>query len=265
MNRLNRVAVCVVSMALGVLGLAAPAYAAAPSNDLIGNATVVSSLPYSDTSSTVEATVTSDEPQDCSSAKTIWYAYTPRSNVFVQSDTYGSNFDTILGVYAATRSGYELMGCNDDSSSSLQSEVVLTLNARTTYYFVVGGYGGASGSTVFNLAAKSAPDVSVALQGTVASLSGVATVTGTVTCGSGTTGSLEYVYVSQVKRGATAEDDAAGAWGCGDTLSFDLQSTSETAFHSGRATALMNGSFATADFSGSYTLPPDTFRLAAAR
>ena len=84
--------------ALTLGGLAQPAWAAAPANDLVSGATTISALPYTDSSSTLEATATG-EPTDCITSPAIWYSYRPTTTVAVQADTIGSGFDTMLAVY----------------------------------------------------------------------------------------------------------------------------------------------------------------------
>lgn len=266
MNKLNRLAVAVVVMSLGVLGLAAPASAAVPSNDLISGATVVSTLPYTDSSSTVEATHTSDEPTECTAAPSIWYQYTPSANQYVQADTIGSSFDTKLAAYSLSRRGaLTPLGCNDDGAAALKSLLRLELTARTTYYFMVSGYDVAVGSTVFNLFTGTEPDVSVDVAGTV-DTSGIVSLTLSVACGEGTTGAVTYFVVTQEKRGTTAEADANVEVACNGTSSPSFASYSGTPFHSGRAVIDVYGDFGSADLSQALTqLPGQAFRLAAAR
>jgi hypothetical protein len=253
-------------MALGVLGLAAPAYAAAPSNDLISNATVVSTLPYTDSSSTVEATHSSDEPTDCTSAPSIWYRYTPSANEFVQADTIGSGFDTKLAAFSMSRRGALVpLGCDDDSAGYPASLLRLQLTARTTYYFMVSGYDVYVGSTVFHLFTGTEPEVSVDVTGTV-DTEGSVSLTLSVACGTGTTGSVTYIVVTQEKRGTYAPADANVEVACGGTTTLSLVSSTPTPFRSGRAVIDIYGDFGSADLSEALTqLPQQAVRLAAAR
>lgn len=64
----------------------------------------------------------------------------------VTIDTAGSDFDTILGVYLPVSSGFEEIGCADDTFGpepgefSLQAALTLDTVAGTTYYLQVGGF-----------------------------------------------------------------------------------------------------------------------------
>src|SRR5687768_1087191 len=113
--------------------------------DNIGNATVIPSLPYTDTGGTCGAT--DDYMPSCfsSGAPDVVYAYTPTVTEAVTiSLCVGSNYDTGLYVYEGGP-GLEI-ACNDDFCS-LQSRIEnLLLQAGTTYYIVVDGYSSACGT-----------------------------------------------------------------------------------------------------------------------
>jgi len=129
-----------------------------PANDDFANAKVVPALPFRDTVSTAGATQEEFELSSCDTGKhTVWYSFTPDTTQFVQADTLGSDFDTVLAFYTgASLASLTFVGCNDDTDG-LQSTVTAKLNQGQTYYFQVGGFYGYKGSLVFHLDAVSPP------------------------------------------------------------------------------------------------------------
>ncbi len=122
--------------------------------DNIGNATVISSLPFSDDGST--AGYSDDYDEVCnfpgSTSPDVVYAYTPSTNITVDiSLCGGSDYDTKLYVYE--NSPGNLVDCNDDYCSTpnypspyVSSLEDLYLLSGQTYYFVIDGYGGDYGN-----------------------------------------------------------------------------------------------------------------------
>jgi hypothetical protein len=121
-------------------------------NDDFGNAvTLPSALPVSATTGTAGATTELGEALSCNTGSTVWYNFTPAVTTAVQIDTFGSSYDTVLGVYTgATIPSLTSVGCNDDSGT-LQSRLSFVATAGTTYRIQVGGYGGATGTAVLNI------------------------------------------------------------------------------------------------------------------
>lgn len=162
-NRLAQQEARLVQQIAGLLGLpnGPPGpKGAAPLNDTFATALPVSALPAQLTANTSIATEEAGEPNRCGTAPTghtLWYALSLPATTPVIADTTGSSFDTVLAVY--TGSGVRalsLVDCNDDAGG-LQSRVVFTASAGTTYYLQVGGFAGAGGSLVLNLDAALLP------------------------------------------------------------------------------------------------------------
>ena len=137
---------------------------AAPANDNFANAITVTTPAVSGiiaTGTNVGATTEAGEPTvltGCTSGNTttgatVWYTWTsPGSSGTVVFDTYGSDFDTVLGVFTGSPvNALTLQACNDDFGSSLRSGVALTYAPITTYRIQVGGFGGATGTVVLNM------------------------------------------------------------------------------------------------------------------
>ncbi len=113
--------------------------------DSFADATVMASLPFTDTIYTTGATTESSEPLPCGSmGSTVWYAYTPTSNEVIDVHTEGSGFDTVLAVYTGDgRDTILHISCNDDihfgGAPRTWSRSVLDVTAGTTYYIQIGG------------------------------------------------------------------------------------------------------------------------------
>lgn len=137
-----------------VLSLALPTgvWAAAPANDDFANATLINQFPFSDAIDTSEATVASDDPNCAGQAATVWYTFTSATDATIIANTFGSNYDTTLSVYAGTQGALAQIVCNDDYSG-LQSFVQFSASAGETYYIMAGqfGTGGLGGSLVLSI------------------------------------------------------------------------------------------------------------------
>ena len=126
----------------------------APANDDFVNAVVIPvSLPYSNKELTTSATTEPGEPSTCASiASTVWYKFTPASDLAVIADTFGSRYDTVLAVHIGPSvDALTPVACNDQFLGN-QSRVSFNASAGVTYHFQVGGYFGSAANLVFNLA-----------------------------------------------------------------------------------------------------------------
>ncbi len=114
----------------------------APSNDDIGGATAITALPFNGTQDSLTATQNAADPTPSCGAPnnyTVWYSFSPSSDVTVQANTTGGDFfPPTATVYsgpagATTASPLTEVGC---STSGLQ----VSLTAGTTYYFMLGSF-----------------------------------------------------------------------------------------------------------------------------
>jgi len=124
-------------------------------NDDFDQASLVSSEPYANTMDTSTATTSSDDPTpSCGGGRkynSVWYKYTPASDVSLQADTQSSNYDTVLSVYTGSRGALTGVACNDDYGSAYQSTVMFNAVPGQTYYMMVSSYYAGGGSLQFNL------------------------------------------------------------------------------------------------------------------
>ncbi len=133
------------SAVMAVVCLGAMHTAAAPANDMFANRIVITGTNIVVTGSSVGATRQTGEPYiagDIGGASVWWSWKAPRSETTTIS-TYGSDFDTLLGVYTGTSvSALTTIASNDDDSDAgdLTSKVVFNAVSNTTYQIAVDGY-----------------------------------------------------------------------------------------------------------------------------
>jgi hypothetical protein len=219
-------------------------------NDDFANATVISSIPFTKSQDVSSATAASDDPYSCSgSSQSVWYAFTPSTNMRLEANTFGSNYDTTLSVYTGSRGALTQVACNDDANGTLQSRVRFDASAGTTYYFMAAAlYQMSPANLVFNLLQGPPPLTiapSVTQFGSVTPSTGTATVSGFINCSQQTfvtiSGELKQMHGGRAITGFfssfVACDAGANAW------SVTVDSVGNL-FH-GRSSALFTGGKAT--------------------
>ncbi|MDD8016748.1 MAG: T9SS type A sorting domain-containing protein [Bacteroidota bacterium] len=121
------------------------------SNDECSTATVIGSLPYHTTQNTRLATPNVTDPKiscndSSSSGKTIWFKFTATKDTGMYFSTIGStptaDYDIMLGVFVGTCGNFTEAACNDDAHGTRQSEIYMKVKNGTTYYILVGEWGG---------------------------------------------------------------------------------------------------------------------------
>jgi hypothetical protein len=196
----------VLAAGLLLAATAGTTYAAVPTNDAVETPETISGTPYTNTQDTTEATSNATDPECFDPSPTVWYAYTPADTGWLAADTFGSDYDTTLAVLGPDgNGGYEIIDCNDDTDSSVQSRVRLEAQGGVTYLFMVGAFGGGpAGSLVFNLDTIPAPvqlDLSVSVAGTGHFLKDGSAIVGlTVTCNIPASAWINVELVQQVGR-----------------------------------------------------------------
>ncbi|MCJ7692827.1 MAG: trypsin-like peptidase domain-containing protein, partial [Sedimentisphaerales bacterium] len=87
---------------------------------------------------------TTDDTSSCGGSADVWHKFTPSESGNYTISLKDSGFDTTLAVF--NHCGGTELACNDDTPTSLQSELQIDLTAGNTYYIRVAGYDGATGS-----------------------------------------------------------------------------------------------------------------------
>src|SRR5436190_22652835 len=144
----------IAALALAAVAFPATALAAPPANDDFAVATPISSLPFSESVNTVEATSEPGEPGGCSNGSvTVWYAFTPSTDGAFRVDTGASNYTNVIDVYSGSSlNALTFVGCG----YSFQP-VTFHATSGTTYYIQVAGYFPQGGSLQLTFSAVPPP------------------------------------------------------------------------------------------------------------
>lgn len=169
--------------------------AAVPSNDTFAGATAIAALPLVQTVDTTEATTDADDAEtnaNCGAPATeasVWYAFTPASNQFVVVDVSRSSYSAGAIVATGAPGSFSLRTCGP-------RRVVFSAVGGQTYYILAfddtpGGVNGGTLEIQF-IEAPPPPEVHMAIDpvGHFDARTGVATVTGTLTCSGTASGSM---------------------------------------------------------------------------
>jgi len=98
-----------------------------------------------------------DGPHYCMYSPNLWYCYTAPCTGDVTVSLAGSSFDTMLAVYSTCEPDLDyddMIQCNDDTSTSQQSEIVFEAVADTQYLIEVGGYNQAFGQGLLSISCE---------------------------------------------------------------------------------------------------------------
>lgn len=131
-------------------------------NDDFNVPIVIASTPFVHRENVANATTATDDPTlPCVSAKkyqTVWYRFTAPSNGILTVDTFGSQYDTVLGIWTGNRGFLSNKACNDDTSGT-QSLATVSVTGGVTYHIEVANYSSTSAAPnlVLNVAFGAAP------------------------------------------------------------------------------------------------------------
>jgi len=87
----------------------------------------------------------------------VWWKFTAPASGTISLDTFGSGFDTVLGVYRANNPANPAVNdlvevaSNDNAGSGVQSQVMVNTTAATDYWFALAGKNGIGGFAAINL------------------------------------------------------------------------------------------------------------------
>jgi len=132
-----------------------------PANDSCGAATVIASIPFSETVDTTAATTGDEDQSICGcnpNSNSVWYAFTPTTPGTVTIDTFGSTYDTVLDVFTGSCGEKSFVTCNDDSSGVQSRQTFTTCAGGVTYLIEASNFCFSGGGTLM-LHVDSSPEV----------------------------------------------------------------------------------------------------------
>lgn len=176
------------------LAVVPTAVAAPPPNDDFGTATIIPSLPYTNTTNTTQATTAADDPT-CGGLgrdRSVWYNFTATSDVVVRVNTTGSNYHTIIGIFRGPRGAFTSSVCANDPVGGGETNVSLSVPAGVSVHIMIATpTGGTGGNLTVNVGVAPPPPPRIELTMLIgsplkfssnrASVTGVAELSRTVT------------------------------------------------------------------------------------
>jgi hypothetical protein len=223
----------------------------APDNDEIEHSRSIGAIPFSDTQDTTDATSASDDPFCYGQGPTVWYSFTPTTDVRVELNTFGSSYGATLSVYTGARGSLSQLACNAFSQGQ-GARVRFLAQANVTYQVMVGSYFNLAGGTLVLSAVPAPPpftfDFQTDPQGSVVPSTGTATIRGTATCSQ-----PAFVYVSgalrQDRPGNPIDAFVYTAFFCDGTTAWSAPVFYSPRLFRGRSVALFVGGWADATLS----------------
>lgn len=235
---MKRPAILVSLVVVASLALVTPALAAAPSNDLYTGRTVISSLPFSDSVDTTQATTDANDTEantNCGAPATdasVWYELTAAADETIVVDASASSYPVGVIVVTGGPGSFAFVACGFSFPGSAPlpkatgGPLFFPATGGQTYAILAfdpqfdgGGNGGTLGISLS--VAPPPPTVSLTVDptGHFNKVTGSATVTGTVTCtGVADNGTFIDVQLSQkVGRIATVNGFGESAFTCDNT------------------------------------------------
>src|SRR5438309_5559798 len=136
---LYRLAAAMVATVPLLVAGAAPAAAAAPPNDEIGNAAVITSLPFHDTVDISQATWNSSTDLSCSGNRlqSVWYTFTPANSEKVAFDPSASNGAITIDAFTGSPGALNFVGCGEGGFSGFSNGgFILNASGGTQYWIM---------------------------------------------------------------------------------------------------------------------------------
>ncbi len=163
---------------------AAPASASSPSNDDIGSATVITSVPFHDVVDL--STATWDYSTDISycygQANSVWYSFTPTASEQVVFDPSPSNQYIAIDVFSGSPGALTFIGCGQ-GGNSFGEGFILNADAGTTYWIMASPICCIAVPTLdLSVYLPAAPQATLSVDGGTVDLGGNASITGTLDC-----------------------------------------------------------------------------------
>jgi hypothetical protein len=145
----------------GTITLNLADYSPPPNDDFPGTTLAGSTVTAAGDSTTATADPQEPSPMGSSGARSVWWSWTAPASGAVSIDTFGSSFNTTLGVYTGSSVGGLTLVAENDDTGSVQSEVAFKAQAGIVYRIQVNGpasaLGGESGTIVLHIAPCTPP------------------------------------------------------------------------------------------------------------
>jgi hypothetical protein len=137
-------------------------------NDLFIDRALLTGTNITVQSSNLNATLDTGEPEqkDFAAGASVWWTWTAPTTGTLRVDTIGSDFDSTLAIYSGdSLKNLTELGVDDDGSGEgITSQVILAVQAGTTYQIAVAGYDSDAGNIVLHLDLGLAAALAVALE-----------------------------------------------------------------------------------------------------
>ncbi|MGA2243795.1 MAG: immunoglobulin domain-containing protein [Verrucomicrobiota bacterium] len=132
-------------------------------NGLCSGAIVITSASYTNAQSTLKADAPGNPAPDCvfGFGHGVWYEISSPVAGLLEVDTFGSDYDTGLGLYAGSCDVMTEVACNDDAAGGVTSQIIAPTTAGTTYYILAGGYDSDAGNLVLHVNYQTPPEFAV--------------------------------------------------------------------------------------------------------
>jgi hypothetical protein len=196
---MRRLAVLTSVVAMMSLGLAGPALAATPGNDTYATRQSITSLPFTDSLDTSQATTDALDAEanaECLAPATdasVWYELVPDADGYLSLDANASDYAVGLIVLSGTPGSFTLVACGAGG-------VGIPVSTGVALTVLVFDYDGVGNGGNLELTIDTAPpppllDLTVSATGSVNARTGIATVRGTITCTGGEELGKNFMFV----------------------------------------------------------------------
>jgi hypothetical protein len=138
-----------IAFAGRAFGAATATLPTAPRNTTAQTASSIGRLPFTATTSTVDAAVVPSGAFCAGNSHAVWYKLFIRANTTIDADTLSSDYDTTLSAYTGPPTSLKQIACNDDAAGiSNQSEILFDATAGQTVYLMAASFTGAPGGNL---------------------------------------------------------------------------------------------------------------------